>query len=47
MKVYKESDCSSPCNEALKELQVIIDVSYQQAYLLYNLPIYPFLDLPT
>ena len=46
MKVYKESDCSSPCNEALKELQVI-DVSYQQAYLLHNLPIYPFLDLST
>ena len=23
MNVYKESDCASPCNEALRELQVI------------------------
>ena len=30
MTVYKESDCASPCNEALRELQVI-DIFYQQA----------------
>ena len=30
MNVYKESDCASPCNEALRELQVI-DIFYQQA----------------
>ena len=29
MKVYKESDCASPCNEALREFQVI-DIFYQQ-----------------
>ena len=30
MKVYKESDCASPCIEALRKFQVI-DIFYQQA----------------
>ena len=30
MKVYKESHCASPCNEALRELRVI-DIFYRQA----------------
>ena len=30
MKVYKESDCASPCHETLREFRVI-DSFYQQA----------------
>ena len=42
MKVYKESDSASPCNEALRELQVI-DILYQQtSTVVYYLTIYSF-----
>ena len=39
MTVYKESDCASPCNEALREFQVT-DIFYQKAsnILLTHLP---------
>ena len=40
MKVYKESDCASPCNEAFKELQVID--TFTSRHRLYDLPIYSF-----
>ena len=46
MKVYKESDCASPCNEALREFQVI-EIFFQQTstvlltHLLFSTSILP------
>ena len=42
MTVYKESDCASPSNEALREFQVI-DIFYQQA----DWITYPFTPVST
>ena len=41
MKVYKESDCASPCNQAWREFQVI-DILFTSRHRLYYLPIYSF-----
>ena len=41
MNVYKESDCASPCNEALRELQVI-DIFFTSRHRLCYLSIYSF-----